>query len=75
MRSYAEGIAVMLFYVVGELFQAAAVNKAKRSIEALLKVQVEEVTVLLDGKQVVMHPRNVEIGQVIQTKPDEINRE
>tara|TARA_R110002072_G_scaffold238038_3_gene395449 strand:+ start:9699 stop:11639 length:1941 start_codon:yes stop_codon:yes gene_type:complete len=67
--SYAEGIAVMLFYVVGELFQAAAVNKAKRSIEALLKVQVEEVTVLLDGKQVVMHPRNVEIGQVIQTKP------
>ena len=43
--SYAEGVAVMLFYVVGELFQEAAVNKAKRSIEALLKVQVEEVLV------------------------------
>ncbi len=66
--SYAEGIAVMLFYVIGELFQEAAVNKAKRSIEALLKVQIEEVTVLEDGKQIVMHPKEVAIGSVIQIK-------
>lgn len=66
--SYEEGVAVMLFYVVGELFQEAAVNKAKRSIEALLKVQVEEVSVLENGKLVTMHPKDVEIGQIIQAK-------
>ncbi len=66
--SYAEGVAVMLFYVVGELFQEAAVNKAKRSIEALLKVQVEEVTVLQNGQQIIMHPKEVAIGSIIQIK-------
>ena len=69
--SYEEGVAVMLFYVVGELFQEAAVNKAKRSIEALLKVQVEEVTVLENDKAIVKHPREVEVGQIIQVKPGE----
>lgn len=69
--SYEEGVAVMLFYVVGELFQESAVNKAKRSIEALLKVQVEEVIVLENGNATVKHPREVEVGQIIQTKPGE----
>lgn len=67
--SYEEGVAVMLFYVVGELFQEAAVNKAKRSIESLLKVQVEEVTVFENDKAIVKHPREVEVGQIIQVKP------
>jgi Cd2+/Zn2+-exporting ATPase len=66
--AYAEGVAVMLFYVIGELFQEAAVAKAKRSIEALLKVQVEEVTVLENGNQIVKHPSEVKIGQIIQAK-------
>ena len=66
---YEEGVAVMLFYVVGELFQEAAVNKAKRSIEALLKVQVEEVNVLENGNSAIKHPKDVNIGQIIQTKP------
>jgi Zn2+/Cd2+-exporting ATPase len=66
--SYEEGVAVMLFYVVGELFQEAAVNKAKRSIEALLKVQVEEVSIIENGKTIIKHPKDVEIGQIIQTK-------
>lgn len=69
--SYEEGVAVMLFYVVGELFQEAAVNKAKRSIEALLKVQVEEVSVLENGNITIKHPREVQIGQIIQTKAGE----
>jgi len=69
--SYEEGVAVMLFYVVGELFQEAAVNKAKRSIEALLKVQVEEVMVLENGNAVIKHPREVAVGQTIQVKPGE----
>ena len=68
---YAEGVAVMLFYTVGELFQAAAVNRAKRSIESLLKLQVEEVLVMKDGKTFIVHPNKVEIGQVIQVKPGE----
>ncbi len=67
--SYAEGIAVMLFYVIGELFQESAVNRAKRSIEALLKVQVEEVTVIVNGQSVIMHPKDVKIGAIIQVKP------
>ncbi|MHB1107547.1 MAG: heavy metal translocating P-type ATPase [Lutibacter sp.] len=69
--SYEEGVAVMLFYVVGELFQEAAVNKAKRSIEGLLKVQVEEVMVLEKGNAVIKHPRGVQVGQTIQVKPGE----
>lgn len=68
---YAEGVAVMLFYTVGELFQEAAVNKAKRSIESLLKLQVEEVTVLVDGDTFVKHPKELEIGQIIQVKSGE----
>jgi len=68
---YAEGVAVMLFYNVGELFQDAAVNRAKRSIESLLKLQVEEVTVIKDGKTFVTHPKEVGVGQIIQVKPGE----
>ena len=69
--SYAEGVSVMLFYVIGELFQESAVNKAKRSIEALLKVQVEEVSVLENDTYRVKHPKDVKIDQIIQTKPGE----
>jgi Cd2+/Zn2+-exporting ATPase len=68
---YAEAVAVMLFYTVGELFQEAAVNKAKRSIESLLKLQVEEVTVLGNGSTTVQHPKEVEIGQIILVKSGE----
>lgn len=68
---YAEGVAVMLFYTVGELFQEAAVNRAKRSIESLLKLQVEEVTIVDNGKTAIKHPKDVEIGQVVQIKSGE----
>jgi Zn2+/Cd2+-exporting ATPase len=68
---FAEGVAVMLFYEVGEQFQAAAVNKAKRSIESLLKLQVEEVEVLKDRKIIIKHPKNVELGEIIRIKSGE----
>lgn len=68
---YAEGVAVMLFYTVGELVQEAAVNRAKRSIESLIKLQVEEVTVVNNGESIIKHPKEVEIGQVIQVKSGE----
>jgi len=64
--SYEEGVAVMLFYVVGELFQDSAVNRAKRSIEALLKVQVEEVTIIENELTFIKHPKDVKIGQIIR---------
>lgn len=66
---YAEGVAVMLFYSVGELFQGAAVRKAKRSIEALLKLQVEEITLVEQDILKVVHPREVQLGQIIQMRP------
>jgi len=69
--SYAEGVAVMLFYITGELFQESAVNRAKQSIKALLSIQVEEVTVLIDSKKVIMHPRDVKVGDIILAKAGE----
>ncbi|UJH91905.1 cadmium-translocating P-type ATPase [Antarcticibacterium sp. 1MA-6-2] len=72
LGEYAEGVAVMLFYSVGELFQGAAVNKAKKSIESLLKIQAEEVAVVeADGTIKIVHPSTVAIGSIIQVKPGE----
>ena len=71
LGEYAEGVAVMLFYSVGELFQGAAVRKARRSIESLLELQVEEVTLLEDGAPKTVHPEEVKIGQVVQIRAGE----
>ncbi len=68
---YPEGVAVMLFYTVGELFQDAAVNRAKRSIRALLEIQATAVTVLRDGKPLTMKPEEVRVGDVIEVRPGE----
>ena len=68
---YPEGVAVMLFYTVGELFQDAAVNRAKRSIRALLEIQATEVTVIRDGRSQVLDPKAVVVGDTIEVKPGE----
>ncbi len=68
---YPEGVAVMLFYTVGELFQDAAVNRAKRSIRALLEIQATEVTVVRDGRPLVIDPKAVQVGDVMEVKPGE----
>ncbi|MBX9851990.1 MAG: cadmium-translocating P-type ATPase [Cytophagaceae bacterium] len=68
---YAEGVAVMLFYSVGELVQDAAVNRAKRSIKALLEIQSDQVTVLQNGTAIIKHPKEVTVGEIIQIKPGE----
>ncbi|RYD79051.1 MAG: cadmium-translocating P-type ATPase, partial [Sphingobacteriales bacterium] len=68
---YTEGVAVMVFYCVGEWFQDAAVNRAKASIKALLDVRPEEVTVLKNDSPQSVHPSTVEIGESIQIKPGE----
>ncbi|MBF9236731.1 cadmium-translocating P-type ATPase [Hymenobacter sp. BT683] len=66
---YPEGVAVMLFYTIGELFQDAAVNRAKRSIRALLEIQATEVTVVRGGQTLVLAPSQVQLGDVVEVKP------
>ena len=68
---YEEGVAVMVFYQIGEWFQDSAVNRAKRSIKALLDIRPDEVTVLRNGTAVVADPAKVEAGETIQVKPGE----
>ncbi len=68
---YPEGVAVMLFYAVGELFQSAAVKKAKGNIRALLDVRPNEALVYRDGDYVSVNPETVGIGEKIQVRVGE----
>ncbi|WP_430615499.1 heavy metal translocating P-type ATPase [Flavobacterium sp. JP2137] len=68
---YSEGVAVMLFYSVGELFQHASVDKAKKNIKALLDIRPDEVTVLRNQVATVVNSHTVAIGEIIQIKPGE----
>lgn len=68
---YEEGVAVMVFYQIGEWFQDAAVNNAKRSIKALLDVRPDEVTVIRNSSPLVADPSIVELDEIIQIKPGE----
>ena len=71
IKEYPEGVAVMLFYQIGELFQNAAVERAKRSIKALLDIRPDEVNVLRNGKAEKVNPAEVAIGETIQIKSGE----
>ena len=68
---YPEGVAVMLFYAVGELFQSAAVKRAKRSIKALLDVRPNEANVFREGDYKSVSPEVVNIGEKIQIRVGE----
>ena len=68
---YHEGVAVMLFYAVGELFQNAAVNRAKGNIKALLDVRPKEANVFRDGDYISVSPEAVNIGEKIQIRVGE----
>ncbi|SNZ01423.1 Cd2+/Zn2+-exporting ATPase [Flagellimonas pacifica] len=68
---YPEGVAVMLFYAVGELFQAAAVRSSKDSIKALLDVRPNEALVHRDGDFFLVNPETVKIGEKIQVRVGE----
>lgn len=68
---YPEGVAVMLFYSVGEVFQAMAVTRAKTNIKSLLDQRPDEVTVLKDGKPETVKAEKVNIGDIIQLKSGE----
>ena len=68
---YPEGVAVMLFYSVGELFQSAAVKRAKGNIKALLDARPKEATVIRDNKLVSVAPETVAIDERIQVRVGE----
>ncbi|KEY19833.1 heavy metal translocating P-type ATPase [Kaistella antarctica] len=68
---YPEGVAVMLFYSVGEVFQTIAVSRAKANIKSLLDQRPDEVTVLRDNKPEIRKAETVQIGEIIQLKSGE----
>ena len=61
---YPEGVAVMLFYAVGEVFQTLAVKRAKANIKSLLDQRPDEVTVLEHNQQKQVHAKDVSIGSI-----------
>nr|WP_051605582.1 heavy metal translocating P-type ATPase [Sediminibacter sp. Hel_I_10] len=68
---YPEGVAVMLFYAVGELFQSAAVKKAKSNIKALLDVRPNEALVYRENDYISVNPEKVAIGEKVQVRVGE----
>jgi len=68
---YPEGVAVMLFYSIGELFQDAAVSRAKSNIKALLDVRPNIASVWRDNKFITVHPEALKVGEKIQVKVGE----
>ena len=68
---YPEGVAVMLFYAVGEVFQTLAVQRAKKNIKLLLDQRPDEATVMNGEKATVKKASEISIGEIIQLKPGE----
>ena len=69
---YSEGVAVMLFYQIGELFQSYAVGKSRSSITALMDIRPESANLEdAEGNVSVVDPDDVEIGSIIVVKPGE----
>ena len=68
---YPEGVAVMLFYTVGEIFQSLAVARAKTNIKSLLDQRPDEVTLIVDNKSKVVKATTVNVGDIIQLKAGE----
>lgn len=71
LGDYKEGVAVMLFYQIGELFQSYAVGKSRRNISELMDIRPDYTNVEQDGELVQVDPDEVEIGTVILVKPGE----
>ncbi len=68
---YEEAVAVMLFYQVGEFFQAYAVGKSRKSIAALMDLRPDSATVVRDGEEIEVEPDEVSVGEIIVVKPGE----
>ena len=71
LGDYKEGVTVMLFYQVGELFQSYAVSKSRRSIAGLMDIRPDYANVVREGKETRVDPDEVLVGDVILVKPGE----
>ena len=71
IKEYPEGVAVMLFYAVGEVFQTLAVKRAKANIKTLLDQRPDEVSILQNNQAIKIKAENVKIGDIIQLKAGE----
>ena len=71
LGDYKEGVAVMLFYQIGELFQSYAVGKSRRNISELMDIRPDYANIEQDGKLEQVDPDEVEIGSVIVVQPGE----
>ncbi len=66
-----EAVAVMLFYSVGEIFQERALNNSRKSIQDLLELKIEEVRVILNGKEHIVPTESVRINSVVEVRVGE----
>lgn len=71
LGDYSEGVAVMLFYQIGELFQSYAVGKSRRNISELMDIRPDYANIEKDGTLEQVDPDEVEIGTIIVVQPDE----
>ena len=71
LRDYKEGVAVMLFYQIGELFQSYAVGKSRRNISELMDIRPDYANIEKDGQLVQVDPDEIEIGSTIVVQPGE----
>lgn len=71
LGEFREGVAVMLFYQIGELFQSVAVGKSRRNIAALMDIRPDYANMVIDGKLQKVDPDDVEIGSEIIVNPGE----
>lgn len=69
LGEYQEGVAVMVFYQIGELFQSYAVNKSRRSIAGLMDIRPDIATVVRDGVEEDVDPYEVSVGETIVVRP------
>lgn len=68
---YPEGVAVMLFFRIGEFFQDMAVARSRRSIETLMDIRPDYANLIVDGKSVKVDPSEVKVGDKLIVKPGE----
>lgn len=71
IQEFPEGVAVMLFYQVGELFQDIAVNRSRRSIKALMDIRPDYANLKIGDEEKTVSPEEVKIGDIIIVKPGE----
>lgn len=71
LGEFREGVAVMLFYQIGELFQSVAVGKSRKNIAALMDIRPDYANIVVDGQLEKVDPDEVEIGTIIVVNPGE----